>query len=125
MILQAILAFSSSAMPVKLPVERHFNRYDFALYAGVVAYRAGDYITTERNVSRPNHYEWELPEALVANKAGFAAYSGFLAAAEIGASIYLHKHGHAKLARFADSISVGSGTATDISNVLAYKGGHK
>ena len=116
MIWQAILAFSSSAMPVKLPVERHFNRYDYALYAGVVAGRAGDWITTEHIGDHGGH-ENILPSTLTHSKGGFMAFSAGMAVGEIGLSVYMHRHGHAKLARLMDSVSFGSSAVTDLYNL--------
>jgi hypothetical protein len=117
------LAVSSSSVPdtpIAVPapqVKRHnFNRYDYAIYGGVVAYRLGDYFTTER-VLATGGYEVELPKSFVETKAGFMAYSLGMAALEIGSSIYLHKHGHAKLARFADALNIAAGGATDLHNV--------
>lgn len=104
---------------VKVAAKKHnFNKFDYSLYAGVVAYRVGDYVSTESALARGQH-EVELPAALVASKPGFAAYSLGLAALEIGSSVYLHKYGHAKLARIADVLSIASGGATDIHNALA------
>lgn len=108
-----------AATQVKTAIKKHnFNKFDYSLYAGVVAYRVGDYVSTESALARGQH-EVELPAALVANKPGFAAYSLGLAALEIGSSVYLHKHGHAKLARIADVISITTGGATDIHNAMA------
>jgi hypothetical protein len=35
---------------------------------------------------------------------------------EIEGSVFLHRHGHARLALLVDVLSVGSGVATDIHN---------
>jgi hypothetical protein len=119
-------AVSVSAMPeapiavAQLRVEKkhNFNKLDYALYSGVVAYRLGDYFTTEKALANGQH-EQELPQIFVANKAGFMTYSLGMAALEIAGSVYLHKHGHAKIARFADAISIGAGTYTDVHNYMS------
>lgn len=117
MILAALLAVSSSlaTQPPPPVVHHNFNRYDYALYTGVVLYRAGDYMTSEK-MFKAGATEGELPKIIVSTRGGFAAYSAGMAAIEIGASIYLHKHGHRRIARIVDSISVGAGVATDIDN---------
>jgi hypothetical protein len=107
---------STSAAPMIVASARiqphapHFNKFDYALYAGVFAYHIGDFISTERNLDQGGR-ELMLPQALVSNKPAFAAYSVGLAALEVGSSIYLHRHGHEKLARLGDTLSVSSGGA--------------
>jgi hypothetical protein len=125
----ALLTVSSSALPpapqpVPAPIRKahNFNGYDLGLYLGVLGYHSMDYVTTEHNIHAPGGYENVLPVALVKSHAGFAAYCGVLAAAEIGGSYWLHKHGHAKLARVADTISVAAGFTTVARNkVNAYQ----
>jgi hypothetical protein len=62
------------AQTVRFDTPHNFNRYDYALYSGVVAYRIGDYITTEHALAHGGR-ELQLPSALVNCKPGFAAYS--------------------------------------------------
>jgi hypothetical protein len=104
-----------SAQTVRFDNPHNFSRYDYALYSGVVAYRIGDYITTEHALAHGGR-ELQLPSALVSCKPAFAAYSVGMAALEIDGSVYLHKHHHSKLARIVDTLSVGSGAVTDIRN---------
>ena len=85
------------------------------MYGGVVAYRVGDYFTTEHALAHGGK-ELELPSALVNRKPAFAVYSVGMAALEAKGSVYLHRHGHKTLARIVDSVSVGDGVATDIWN---------
>jgi hypothetical protein len=109
---------SSAAVsaPAHVPAVRHeFNRADWLIYAGVAGYRIGDYVTTERALARGGR-ELELPAVLVQSKPAFLGYSLGIAAGEIAASVWLHKHGHAKLARMADSLSIGAGLASDLHN---------
>jgi hypothetical protein len=103
------------AQTVRFNNPHNFNRYDYALYSGVVAYRVGDYITTEHALANGGR-ELQLPSALVNCKPGFAAYSVGMAALEISGSVYLHRHGHKTLARIVDAVSVGDGVVTDIRN---------
>jgi hypothetical protein len=103
------------AQTVHFDDPHNFNRYDYALYRGVVAYRVGDYVTTEHALAHGGK-ELQLPSALVNCKPGFATYSVGMAALEIDGSVYLHKHHHSKLARIVDAVSVGDGAVTDIRN---------
>lgn len=104
-----------NAQDLRKPDAHDFNAYDYMLYGGIVGYRMADYVTTENALSHGG-VEGVLPEALVQSKAGFAAYSLGLAALEISGSVYLHKHHHQRLARFADTVSVVMGLRTDIKN---------
>jgi hypothetical protein len=61
------------AQTVHFDTSHNFNRYDYALYSGVVAYRIGDYITTEHALAHGGR-ELQLPSALVNCKPGFAVY---------------------------------------------------
>ncbi len=120
MILAAALLISSSlpSAPMAVPqpkVAHNFNRYDYALYTGIVAYRAGDYMTSEK-MFKAGAKEDFLPQTFVDTRGGFVAFSIGMAAIEIGGSIYLHKHHHSRLARVMDSISVGSGIINDAHN---------
>jgi hypothetical protein len=103
------------AQTVHFDNPHNFNRYDYALCSGVVAYRIGDYITTEHALAHGGR-ETMLPSALVNCKPGFLAYSVGMAALEISGSVYLHRHHHKTLARIVDSVCVGDGAATDIRN---------
>jgi hypothetical protein len=111
-------AVPSAPIPASVAQAKHhdFNRLDIAIYSGVVAYRVGDYWTTEHQLSR-GFKETELPTALVDSKPAFLTYSLGLAAGEIAASYWLHKRGHAKIARALDTLSIGTGVATDVHNM--------
>lgn len=95
--------------------DTRLTKVDYALYAGVLVYRTGDYFTTRRILKNGGH-EYEMPYAVVSTGAGFATFSAGMAAIEIGSSVYLHRHGHAKMARWIDTLSVGGGSATVTSN---------
>lgn len=120
-------AYSASAIPsapiaiqAKIEVKHHnFSRLDYALYGGVVAYRLGDYFTTEDSLSRGAR-EVQLPQCFVASKPGFMAYSLGMAGLQIAGSVFLHRHGHAKLARLADAVSISAGTITDWHNTTQH-----
>jgi hypothetical protein len=102
-------AMISAPIPVRQQIKHsHFNAYDYSIYAGIVAYRAGDYLSTEKVLSLGGK-EIELPQSFVATEPGFAVYSLGMAGMEIGGSVFLHRHGHARLARVADTIAVSTG----------------
>jgi hypothetical protein len=109
----------SAPIQTRKEVKHNFNKVDFALYGGVAAYHALDYWSTERTIAAGGH-EVELPKSLVASKPGFAAYEVGMSALQIGGSVMLHKHGHKKLARFADAVSISAGFATDGRNIQQY-----
>ena len=123
----ALLAVSSSALPpapVAQPVpaavehKRILNRYDYALYSGVIATRLGDYFTTESFLSRGYH-EGILPSALVESRPGFLAYSLGVSAGEIASSYWLHSKGHHRIARVLDSAALLEIGINDILNVTS------
>ncbi len=121
----ASVSLPDAPMIVRTATVHHdFDRFDYAIYAGVVGYRIGDYVTTERALSR-GAVEGELPKSLVASKPAFLTYSLTMAAGEIAASVWLHKHGHPRLARAADTLSVASGVAVDVHNNAVAQGAHK
>ena len=114
------VAVTVNAQDLRRPDAHNFNAYDYIVYGGIVGYRLGDYFTTENGLKH-GAVEGELPAALVESKPGFAAYSLGLAALEISGSVYLHKHHHQRLARIADTVSVGMGVRTDIKNAAAIR----
>lgn len=89
---------------------------DYTLWASVVGVHAADYITTEKCVHTSQVqeaagyagicHEALLPDALVENKAGFAAYEAATAGAEIYLQVLLEKHHHARIARIAQLANV-------------------
>ena len=93
-----------------LPAAHHLSAFDYATYGAIVAYHAGDYLSTEKFL-KVGIKEGTLPYAFVASKPGLATYMVGLSALEIGASVYMHRHGHVRLARALDSLSVTTGAA--------------
>ena len=80
---------------------------DLTLAGGVLGSHALDYTSTLECTRRPWCQEAELPNALVHNHAGFAAYEAGTASLEILFQYELTKHGHRKAARVFQSINVG------------------
>jgi hypothetical protein len=92
------------------PRPYHIGALDASLYAGVVAYRALDYLSTEPCVHSLYCEEKELPQFVVNTKPGFIAFEASAAATEIASSYLLHRRGHGKAARAFDAFSIGSGS---------------
>lgn len=88
--------------------ERRIIPIDFSLYAGVIATRITDYISTE-SVLAAGGRELLLPKFLVSNRPMFAAFSIGSGMGEIYASRLLRK-AHPKMARYiliGDIVSAG------------------
>jgi hypothetical protein len=109
----------SKSAPATAPMRRGlFDRpwVDYTLWASVVGVHTADYITTEKCVHTSQVqeaagypgicHEALLPDALVENKAGFAAYEAVTAGAEIYAQILLEKHHHVRIARIAQLANI-------------------
>jgi hypothetical protein len=94
------------------PQIRPLGTLDYALYSSVVAYRTLDYFSTSKCAHDPLCHERELPRAVVETDAGLAAFEAGMAGIELGTSVWLHRHGHHRLARTIDVLSVTSGGAT-------------
>lgn len=82
---------------------------DLGLAVSVYASHAGDWASTEECTRRPyaQCHEAQLPNALVHNKVGFAAYEFTTASLEVFAQYELTRHGHRKLARVFQAVNVG------------------
>ena len=85
-----------------------FTATDYALAGGVAASHLLDWASTEECIRRPyaQCHEAQLPNALVHNKVGFAAYETTTAAAETFGQYELTRLGHRKLARFVQSLNI-------------------
>lgn len=95
-------------------LQRHW--VDYSLWASVVGVHTADWMTTEKclHVSQVQEaagyagicHEAFLPQALVENKAGFAAYEAATAGAEIYGQYLLEKHHHVRIARIAQLANI-------------------
>ncbi|MGA9668261.1 MAG: hypothetical protein WBQ94_03590 [Terracidiphilus sp.] len=119
------------AAPIHRPT---FTRLDWSLVGAEWAARAGDYITTmdcqhqtktdtvethsrlRYTVTVHTCSEYELPQAFVAGRAQFAAYSFGIAALQTFGQWELTKHGHRTAARRLALVSVGYTVEADIQN---------
>ena len=84
---------------------------DGALYAAIAGYRTLDYLST-RQVLRAGGHESELPQWLVGSPAAFITFEAMATVAEVGSSVWLIRHGHRRMARTLNVVSVGLGGAT-------------
>lgn len=108
----AIPATAESTITPEL-VRRQDNRVHFAdyvAYAGIATYHALDYQSTRQGL-RMGLKEAVLPNALVHSPGAFAGYEAGLTALEVSSSVMLIHHGHRKLARTVNLISIGIGAA--------------
>jgi len=118
----ASASYSSSLLPmesqrsVPFRLERpRVEALDLALYSSIAGYRTFDYLSTRRVLSHGGR-ETELPQFVVDNNATFAAFEGLATAVEVGTSVWLIRHGHQRVARTFNSVSVSLGTRTVLHN---------
>jgi hypothetical protein len=114
--------FSSSLNPVTvspaqvaISTPQNPHLLDGALYASIASYRTLDYFSTRRALARGAH-EMILPQWVVNSSGTFIAFEGLSAGGEIGSSIWLIRHGHRRLARTMNMISVGAGVGAVADN---------
>jgi hypothetical protein len=112
-------AYSSSLRPViaaapmriSLPEQGRPHLLDDALYASIAGYRTLDYLSTRRALAGGAH-EVILPQWVVNNSGTFIAFEGLATASEVGGSVWLIRHGHRRMARAMNIVSVGLGAQT-------------
>jgi hypothetical protein len=116
-------AYSSSLRPaiaaarvrVSLPEQGRPHLLDGALYASIASYRTLDYLSTRRALAGGAH-EVILPQWVVNNRGTFIAFEGLATASEIGGSMWLIRHGHRRMARTMNVVSIGLGTQAVVNN---------
>ena len=116
-------AYSSSLRPaiaaarvrVSLPEQGRPHLLDGALYASIASYRTLDYLSTRRALAGGAH-EVILPQWVVNNHGTFIAFEGLATASEIGGSMWLIRHGHRRMARTMNAVSIGLGTQAVVHN---------
>jgi hypothetical protein len=115
-------SYSSSLHPViataparlSLPQETP-HLLDFGLYASIAGYRTLDYLSTSRALAGGAR-EKVLPQWVVDNRGTFIAFEGLATASEVGGSVWLIRHGHRRIARTMNLVSIGLGTQTVVNN---------
>jgi hypothetical protein len=104
-------------LPAPPPVPSHafFDWQNVALFSGVAAGRAFDYMSTRR--FRAKHLkEWFLDDEKVDNKPLFISIEVAGAAVSVGASYLLHRTGHHRLERWVSIVHVAFATAGGLWN---------
>ena len=117
------LPYSSSLHPViavapariALPQQQRPHLLDDALYAWIAGYRAFDYLSTRRALAGGAR-EVVLPQWVVANRSTFIAFEGLATAGEVSGSMWLIRHGHRRMARTVNTVSIGLGVRTVVHN---------
>ena len=116
-------SFSSSLRPVisaarvriSLPEQGKPHLLDGALYASIASYRTLDYLSTRRALAGGAH-EVVLPQWVVNNRGTFIAFEGLATASEVSGSIWLIRHGHRRMARAVNVMSIGLGVQAVVNN---------
>jgi hypothetical protein len=116
-------SYSSSLRPViaaapvriSLPQQEKPHLLDLGLYASVAGYRALDYLSTRRAL-KGGAREEVLPQWVVENRGTFIAFEGLATASEIGGSVWLIHHGHRRIARTMNLVSIGLGVQAVVNN---------
>ena len=106
-----------AAAPARLSLQRQERPHllDLGLYASVAGYRTLDYLSTRRALAGGAREEM-LPQWVVDNRGTFIAFEGLATASEVGGSVWLIHHGHRRIARTMNLVSIGLGTKTVVNN---------
>jgi hypothetical protein len=120
---EAIPSYSSSLRPViaaapvriSLPQQERPHLLDLGLYTSVAGYRTLDYLSTRRALAGGAR-EKVLPQWVVDNRGAFIAFEGLATASEVGGSVWLIRHGHRRMARTMNLLSIGLGTQAVVNN---------
>jgi hypothetical protein len=102
-------------MRISLPEQGRPHLLDLGLYASVASYRTLDYLSTRRALAGGAR-ERVLPQWVVENRGTFIAFEGLATASEIGGSIWLIRHGHRRVARTMNVVSIGLGVQAVVNN---------
>jgi hypothetical protein len=116
-------SFSSSLRPViatarmriSLPEQGKPHLLDGALYASIAGYRTLDYLSTRRALAGGAR-EVVLPQWVVKNQGTFIAFESLATVSEISGSIWLIRHGHRRMARAVNIMSIGLGVQAVVNN---------
>jgi hypothetical protein len=95
-------------MRVSLPQQATPHLFDVGLYASLATYRTLDYFSTRRAIAGGAR-EMVLPQWVVENRGTFIAFEGLATASEVGSSVWLIRHGHRRMARTMNVVSIGLG----------------
>jgi hypothetical protein len=118
-----VLAYSSSLRPIiaaapiriSLPEQGRPHLLDDTLYASIASYRTLDYFSTRRALAGGAH-EVVLPQWVVNNRGTFIAFEGLATVSEVSGSVWLIRHGHRRMARAVNMMSIGLGVQAVVNN---------
>jgi hypothetical protein len=116
-------SYSSSLRPViaaapvrvSIPQQARPHLLDLGLYASLASYRTLDYLSTRRAIAGGAR-EMVLPQWVVENRGTFIAFEGLATASEVGSSVWLIRHGHRRIARTMNVVSIGLGVQAVVNN---------
>jgi hypothetical protein len=106
---------AAAPVRIRLPEEGRPHLLDDALYTSIAGYRALDYFSTRRALAGGAH-EVILPQWVVNNRGTFIAFEGLATASEVGGSVWLIRHGHRRMARAMNTVSIGLGVRSVVNN---------
>lgn len=116
------LSYSSSLHPVIAAVQPRVllkqtkpHLLDKALYVALAGYRTMDYFSTRRALAGGAH-EVVLPQWVVRNDGVFLAFEGITTMGEISSSVWLIRHGHRRMARAMNAVSLSLGVTAVVHN---------
>jgi hypothetical protein len=113
LILAAVIA--AAQRPISLLEQGRPHLLDGALYASIATYRTLDYFSTRRALAGGAR-EVVLPQWVVNNRGTFIAFEGLATASEVGGSVWLIRHGHRRMARAVNAMSIGLGVQAVVNN---------
>jgi hypothetical protein len=100
---------------ISLPEQGKPHLLDGALYASIAGYRTLDYLSTRRALAGGAR-EVVLPQWVVNNQGTFIAFEGLATVSEVSGSIWLIRHGHRRMARAMNAVSIGLGVQAVVNN---------
>jgi hypothetical protein len=106
---------SAARVRISLPEQGKPHLLDGALYASIASYRTLDYFST-RHALAGGAREVVLPQWVVNNQGTFIAFEGLATVSEVSGSIWLIRHGHRRMARAMNAVSIGLGVQAVVNN---------
>ncbi|HEX6494273.1 MAG TPA: hypothetical protein VF018_02230 [Acidobacteriaceae bacterium] len=106
---------AAAPIRIRLPQQERPHLLDDGLYASIAGYRTLDYFSTRRALAGGAR-EVVLPQWVVDNRGTFIAFEGLATASEIGGSVWLIRHGHRRMARAMNTVSIGLGVRAVVNN---------
>ena len=106
---------SAARVRISLPEQGKPHLLDGALYASIAGYRTLDYFSTRHALAGGAH-EVVLPQWVVNNRGTFIAFESLATVSEVSGSIWLIRHGHRRMARAVNVMSIGLGVQAVVNN---------